>query len=289
MPSVSTPSEDPQQMMKKLSSTAVRCDSAAESDEFRLIEIPYYCEIQTEGIKGIDLPTRVEKFVISALAEGMLSCSNEEIRRSLTVRADQVSRVIAAYSSSGNMVSDQCEYAQYFLISYMLYLVLKARYTISFFALDACSISNSQICTSIEGMITLEVEGGSSSEDENIEDDAFTTLRLAFRDFNDPDILSVNYIGINTTIVSLIDQYSDQGTLGAAQDDNAYSMNFLVLSITCSLFAGIVFFVIFLSFRSDDSGDEGNSMGDTCSVSVASSYDDSIRECGSDPPPPPNP
>lgn len=289
MLSVSTLSEDPKQMMKNLPSTAVRCDSAVESEEFRLIEIPYFCGIQIVGINVIDLPTRVEKFVLSALAEGMLACYDEEIRRSLTVKADQSSRVIAAYSSSSNLVSDQCEYARYFLILVALSLVLKTRYIMSFFALDACSISNTKICTTIEGMITLAVEGGSSSEDERIENDAFTTLRLAFRDFNDPDILSANYIGINTTLASLIDQYSEQGMLGSTEDDNTDSMIFLVFSITCSLFAGIVFFVIFLSFRNDDSGDEGNSMGDTCSVSVASSYDDSVSELGSDPPPPPNP
>ena len=156
------------------------------------------------------------------------------------------------------------------------------------FALDTCSISNTHICTIIEGTIALAIDDGSSSEYGNIVDEAFTTLRLAFRAFDDPDIWSVNYMGNDSTTVSLIDQYSQRGEIDTTDDESEYSMNFLVLSIVCSLFAGIVFFVIFLSFG-DDRGDEDNSMGDTCSVSVSSSYDDGMSELGCDPPPPPKP
>ena len=168
-------------------------------------------------------------------------------------------------------------------------LVHKTHYPMPIFTLDSCSIPNTLICTIVERTITLAVEGGSSSEDGKIANESFTTLRLAFCDFDDPNVLSVIYIGNDSSVVLLVDQYSQRGVIGATDDGSAYSMNFLVLSITCSLFASIVFFVIFLSFRNDESGDEDNSIGDTCSVSDASSFDDDMSELGCDPPPPPKP
>jgi hypothetical protein len=166
-------------------------------------------------------------------------------------------------------------------------LVHKTHYPMPNFTLDSCSIPNTLICTIVERTITLAVEGGSSSEDGKIANESFTTLRLAFCDFDDPNVLSVIYIGNDSSVVLLVDQYSQRGVIGATDDGSAYSMNFLVLSITCSLFASIVFFVIFLSFRNDESGDEDNSTGDTCSISVASSFDDDMSELGCDLPPPP--
>lgn len=154
---------------------------------------------------------------------------------------------------------------------------------------DTCSISNTHICTIVEGTITLAVEGGSGSGDGDITDEAFTTLRRAFHEFDDPDILSVNYFGNNTTVVSLIDMDSPRGVMDTAKDGNEYGIDFLVLSVVCSLFTGIILFVLFLSIRNDESGDEEYSVGDTCSVSVASSHDDCICELGCDPHPSPKP
>lgn len=91
------------------SDNAVRCNSVVES-EYRLIEIPYFFEIQTIVTPGIELLMRMESFALEAIADVMLYCLNEEIRRSLTVRAVQSSRVVAAYSSSDSVISDQCEY-----------------------------------------------------------------------------------------------------------------------------------------------------------------------------------
>ena len=104
MPSLSTNASNTSN-----SDGAVRCNSLVES-EYRLIEIPYFFEIQTIITPGIELLTRMESFALEAIADVMLYCLNEEIRRPLTVRADQSSRVVAAYSSSDSGISDQCEY-----------------------------------------------------------------------------------------------------------------------------------------------------------------------------------
>ncbi len=264
--------------------TAVRCNSVLQSEEVRLIEIPYICEIQTILIPGVDLLTRMERFVLSALAEGMLSCYNEQIRRSLSVTAEQYYSVVAAYLSSDSVISNQRESP---LVLAFFSLVRQSHYVMPIFALDTCSISNTHICTVIEGTIDLAVDGGSTSED-RIADEALTTLRLAFRALDDPDILSVNYMGNDSTTVSLIDQYSQRGDIDTTHDESEYSLNFLLLSIVCSLFSGVVIVVIFLSIGDDRGGDD-NSMGDTCSVSIASSYDDEMSELGCDPPPPPKP
>lgn len=103
--------------------TALRCNSEVEFEEFRLVEIPYFCEIQTIHGPGVDLLERMERFVLTALAEGILPCYNEEIRRSLRARAEPYSRVVAAYSSEGRTVSDQCEYAPHLLCLNFLRLI----------------------------------------------------------------------------------------------------------------------------------------------------------------------
>jgi hypothetical protein len=102
------PSHSPNISDASYGDTAVRCNSVLQSEEVRLIEIPYICEIQTIRIPGVDLVARMERFVLSALSEGMLSCYNEPIRRSLSVSEDQ-NMVVAAYLSSDNMISDQRE------------------------------------------------------------------------------------------------------------------------------------------------------------------------------------
>lgn len=92
------------------SDTEVRCDTGVESSQsYRLIDIPYFCEIETFHAVSLKLLLKIERMVLTTLARDILSCDNEEIRRSLSTRAEDHGRVVAAYSLSGISISDHCE------------------------------------------------------------------------------------------------------------------------------------------------------------------------------------